>query len=510
MVGISLAWVILSSAVSASAPPDALNQVYRAKKAAEPRVPGRLMAGDPAPDFDVPGLDGKPVRLADFRGRYVLLDFWATWCGPCRAELPGLKKLQERYGGNKQFVLVSLSLDEKMETLKAFVDKEGLKWTHGLLGEWKKTKIPEQYGVRGIPELFLIDTDGEILKGGLTYETARDALADVLSDDERSSKKAATTVKGSVELPNGEPGKEAKVYICLGTSTFFFREQRPDKEENRRPNRREFLALDADASGRFEFASPKDPYSVVVFHKAGYGQAKEADFAGNPTIRLRPWARIRGLVTVPERAKSISLTVYAERDDRIGHAQTLKPDSEGLYEIENVPSGGFAFATLLYGYDDGRYSYSMDIAPGEHLTRNYGGEGRIIRGQLLAPSGAVDGVGWQTSHVDLKTESPVPEEVERQGKDAVSEWLKKWQESAEGRASRSRPYSHSMRPSAAGEFRFIEVPPGRYRVFRWNMNQDGYHESDVFEVPFDRGETGSKELDLGTIEMRYKSLKSEP
>jgi peroxiredoxin len=144
-------------------------------------VKGQVKLATLAPDFEVKTLDGQLLKLSDFRGKYVLLDFWATWCGPCVAELPNLEDTWKAFGANPNFAMISLSLDNDVETPRHFVQKRGFKWRQGFLGEWSKAKLPDQYGVQGIPALFLIGPDGKFVSKDLRGPAIREAVEKALA-----------------------------------------------------------------------------------------------------------------------------------------------------------------------------------------------------------------------------------------------------------------------------------------------------------------------------------------
>jgi len=119
--------------------------------------------GQVLPEFSpVVDLDGKLVSLADYRGKLVLLDFWATWCGPCIAEMPNVKAVYEKYH-NKGFEIIGISLDTDEAALRKFIRENQLPWRQVFDGEGWKTPLVEKYGVRGIPAQFLIDGEGRVI-----------------------------------------------------------------------------------------------------------------------------------------------------------------------------------------------------------------------------------------------------------------------------------------------------------------------------------------------------------
>jgi peroxiredoxin len=146
----------------------------------ELKLATRLNPGEPAPEFTVKTLDGKPLKLADYRGKFVLLDFWATWCGPCKGETPHLKAVHEAFGKDDRLAMVGLSLDQETAEPKKYVAENGMAWSQGFLGDWQATDLPGKYGVRGIPSIWLIGPDGKVVAKDLRGDRIKAAVAEAL------------------------------------------------------------------------------------------------------------------------------------------------------------------------------------------------------------------------------------------------------------------------------------------------------------------------------------------
>lgn len=117
-----------------------------------------------APDFALEDLEGNVVRLSDTAGRVRLVDFWATWCAPCREEVPMFQELHERYA-DQGFTLIAVSMDDegpsRVERIKAFVDEYGISYVNVLGNE----QVADDFGgVLGLPTAFLVDGEGRIVK----------------------------------------------------------------------------------------------------------------------------------------------------------------------------------------------------------------------------------------------------------------------------------------------------------------------------------------------------------
>jgi peroxiredoxin len=140
-----------------------------------------LRLGDTAPLFETTTTDGHPLRLAGFRGKYVLLDFWATWCGPCVAEMPNLKAAYDKHSKDPRFAMISLSVDAQAAQPVDFAKKNDIHWIQGFLGDWQKSTVPDQYGVEGIPAIFLIGPDGKIVARDLRGPAIDQAITEALA-----------------------------------------------------------------------------------------------------------------------------------------------------------------------------------------------------------------------------------------------------------------------------------------------------------------------------------------
>ncbi len=129
-----------------------------------------LVFGEPAPIFTAQEFDGTKRTLRDYRGKFVFIDIWATWCGPCIAEMPNIQKASETFK-DENVVFISVSTDDAMETARAFIKEKG--YTYPQLwceGGWQ-ANIMKLFQVRGIPSTFLIDPEGILLASNLRGET---------------------------------------------------------------------------------------------------------------------------------------------------------------------------------------------------------------------------------------------------------------------------------------------------------------------------------------------------
>ncbi len=153
-----------------------LDKQAEAKKIQSVLAPGAIF-----PDFSEKDLSGNPISVGALKGRVVLVDFWATWCGPCRAELPNVIATYKKHHG-EGFEIIGVSLDSDRDKLEAFLKKqEGMTWPQYFDGEGWGNKLAGKYGVESIPFTILVGPDGKIIGTNLRGEALGIAVENALA-----------------------------------------------------------------------------------------------------------------------------------------------------------------------------------------------------------------------------------------------------------------------------------------------------------------------------------------
>jgi cytochrome c biogenesis protein CcmG/thiol:disulfide interchange protein DsbE len=178
LVAVAVPALLLAVAVRRSEPP---NPGAGPTPTIAPLDPSRAVVGKPAPEFTLPTADGRTVRLADFRGRPVVLNFFASWCLPCEQEMPVL----ERIAADGRVSVVAVTFRDAPGDARDFTERLGLRFPV-LLDDERRNAVAEAYGVRSPPMTFFIDRAGRIaapaVYGGAGRADLREGLARIAPD----------------------------------------------------------------------------------------------------------------------------------------------------------------------------------------------------------------------------------------------------------------------------------------------------------------------------------------
>ena len=156
------------------------NEFYETVKT-QVQSQGKLAIGAPAPEISLPQPSGEVLKLSDLRGQYVLIDFWASWCGPCRKENPNVRKVYAKYH-DKGFEILGVSLDKNSSAWLNAIQQDDLQWKHiSDLKYWQSSVVPE-YQIKGIPLTFLVDPEGNIAAKNLRGPSLEAKLAEIFGE----------------------------------------------------------------------------------------------------------------------------------------------------------------------------------------------------------------------------------------------------------------------------------------------------------------------------------------
>ena len=142
------------------------------------------MVGKPFPELQFKSIDGNDISINKLRGKFVLIDFWATWCGPCKNEIPILVELYKKYH-DKGFEIIGISLDRDLNGLKEFLRSNEIEWPQYFDGKSWNNKISSRFSISSIPSTILIDKDGIVLRRCLRGKKLKTAIEKLFKPDSK-------------------------------------------------------------------------------------------------------------------------------------------------------------------------------------------------------------------------------------------------------------------------------------------------------------------------------------
>lgn len=175
-----------------------LSDNYRKEIAEQKMRVERVKVGAMAPEFEAKDAKNKTIKPANFKGKVLVIDFWASWCGPCRQEIPHLKKFYEEFK-NKGVEFLSVSIDAKKEAWLKAMKEENMAWKQSWVTDAGK-EVMDLYQFSGIPFILIIDKDGKIYKKNVRGEEIRQGITDVLAGKTAKEKETISISMGAMSM----------------------------------------------------------------------------------------------------------------------------------------------------------------------------------------------------------------------------------------------------------------------------------------------------------------------